>query len=102
MATILRITSKRAGFRRAGIEHPATPTDHPIEAFTPEQLAMLKAETIMLTVEEIEVAKSKDAPKNEPPPVSVKAEAGGAVTEAPPVEAVKAAPKPSAKRRASK
>ena len=50
---MIRITSKRDGFRRAGIAHPATPTDYANEVFTKQQLAQLKAEP-MLVVEEIE------------------------------------------------
>lgn len=44
------ITSKREGFRRAGIAHAATPTEYPDDAFTAEQLAALQAEP-MLSVE---------------------------------------------------
>lgn len=51
---ILRITSRRAGFRRAGIAHPAEPTDHPVERFTVAQLEALQAEP-MLTVQWIEL-----------------------------------------------
>jgi hypothetical protein len=53
MPTIIRITSQRDGFRRCGIAHPATPTDHPADRFTPEELARLQAEP-MLRVELIE------------------------------------------------
>jgi hypothetical protein len=55
MPTILRITSKRAGFRRAGIAHPATPTDHRMDAFSATQLRQLYAEP-MLEIEKIEQA----------------------------------------------
>jgi hypothetical protein len=48
----LRITSKRAGFRRCGVEHPATPVTYPDGRFTVEQVARLKAEP-MLVVEEV-------------------------------------------------
>ncbi len=51
-ASALRITSKLAGFRRAGLAHPAEPTDYPAGTFTPEQIATLKGEP-MLVVEEI-------------------------------------------------
>lgn len=64
MATILRITAKRAGFRKAGIPHPASPVDHPIERFTPEQVAGLEAEP-WLVVQRIEV---DEAPAKEPEP----------------------------------
>lgn len=54
MPTMIRITSRIDGFRRAGIAHPAAPVDHPAEAFTHQQLAQLAAEP-MLVVQEIDV-----------------------------------------------
>lgn len=54
-ARIIRVTSKRAGFRRAGIAHPATPTDHDAASLSEDQIAALKAEA-MLIVEDIGVA----------------------------------------------
>ena len=42
------ITSKRAGFRRAGIEHPDTPTLYDDAKFTDEQLAALEAEPMLI------------------------------------------------------
>ena len=47
------ITSKRAGFRRAGIEHPDTPTLYDDAKFTDEQLAALESEP-MLIVQRVE------------------------------------------------
>lgn len=64
-ATHLRITSRRDGFRRAGIAHPARPVEHPIKSFTAEQLAQLKAEPV-LVVEEID-SKAEKAEKAEKP-----------------------------------
>lgn len=52
---MIRITSKVDGFRRAGVAHPAAPTDYPDDAFTKPQLAQLKDEP-MLVVEEIKEA----------------------------------------------
>ncbi|MBE2888951.1 HI1506-related protein [Geobacter anodireducens] len=49
---MIRITSKQAGFRRCGVAHPAEPTDYPDDRFTAKDLAVLKAEP-MLVVEEI-------------------------------------------------
>jgi hypothetical protein len=49
----IRITSKRNGFRRCGIEHPDKPVTYPDKKFSPEQLKMLKEEP-MLIVEEVE------------------------------------------------
>lgn len=50
---MIRITAKREGFRRAGMVHPAAPTEYPDGTFKPEQLALLKAEP-MLVVDEVE------------------------------------------------
>lgn len=49
---VIRITSKRDGFRRCGIEHPATAVDHPVDQFTKEQLKALKAEPMLVVSEE--------------------------------------------------
>jgi len=47
----LTITSKVAGFRRAGIAHPGTPTDHKAGTFSEEQLEQLKADPNLIVVE---------------------------------------------------
>jgi hypothetical protein len=47
---MIRITSKKDGFRRCGIAHPATPTEYPDGHFKKAVLAELQAEP-MLTVE---------------------------------------------------
>lgn len=62
---MIRITSRRDGFRRAGIAHPAQPTDYPDEAFTGEQLALLQAEP-MLTLEFIDDAPPTPAAARRP------------------------------------
>jgi hypothetical protein len=49
-ATAVRVTSKRDGFRRAGLAHAKAPTDHPAGRFSPEQIEQLLAEP-NLTVE---------------------------------------------------
>ena len=54
---MIRITAKAEGFRRAGVAHPATPTEYADDAFTAAQLAQLKAEP-MLTVEVIKETKT--------------------------------------------
>ena len=59
------ITSKKDGFRRAGIAHKATPVQYPHDAFTAEQLKALKAEP-MLIVQEI--PDLPPAEKEDPPP----------------------------------
>lgn len=45
------ITAKADGFRRAGTAHPAAPTEYPDDAFTKEQLKALKAEPMLVVVE---------------------------------------------------
>ena len=50
--TALKIYSKREGFRRCGMAHPAGPVIHPPGTFTPDQEKRLKAEP-MLIVEEV-------------------------------------------------
>ena len=42
------ITSRRAGFRRVGIEHPGAPTLYADDKFTPEQLEALESEPILI------------------------------------------------------
>ena len=46
---MIRIQSKKDGFRRCGMAHPKGPVDYPEDRFTAEELAILKAEP-MLTV----------------------------------------------------
>ncbi|MDL2320767.1 hypothetical protein LJC47_00255 [Desulfosarcina sp. OttesenSCG-928-B08] len=59
---MIRITSKKEGFRRAGVAHSRTPKEYPDEAFTAEQLKQLKAEP-MLVVELIDPKLSMDGKK---------------------------------------
>ena len=47
---MIRIKSRKAGFRRCGIAHPAEWTEYPDDRFSKKQLARLKAEP-MLQVE---------------------------------------------------
>jgi hypothetical protein len=57
---MIRIRSKKDGFRRCGTAHSSVPRDYPNEKFTKDQLAVLKAEP-MLFVEEIpDPPKEKD------------------------------------------
>jgi cell division septation protein DedD len=41
---IMRITAKKAGFRRGGLEHPTSPVQHRALNFTPDQLEQLLTE----------------------------------------------------------
>ncbi|MDD2870090.1 HI1506-related protein [Neomegalonema sp.] len=51
---ILRISARRDGFRRAGIDHSARPADHPLDGLTRAQIAALRADP-MLVVQELEI-----------------------------------------------
>ena len=53
---MIRIKSKRAGFRRCGMAHPAEAVEYPDDKFTPEQLAILKVEPMLI----VEVVKQKE------------------------------------------
>lgn len=59
---MIRITSKRDGFRRAGRPHSGT-VEYPDTAFTAEEVATLKAEP-MLVVEVIPSTKGKTSPES--------------------------------------
>ena len=71
MPTHLRITAKRAGFRRAGRAWPDTPTEVAVADFTEEQLEQLAAEP-MLIIQPFEgddpAADAKQADAEEPAP----------------------------------
>ncbi len=56
---MIRITSKRHLFRRAGMAHPKGPVEYPDDRFSKAQLKALKAEA-MLIVEEIREPGSDD------------------------------------------
>ncbi len=58
----VQITAKKDGFRRAGVAHPTVMTEYADDAFTAEQLALLKAEP-MLTVKIIKAAKKDNGSK---------------------------------------
>ena len=52
------ITAKKDGFRRCGLAHSSKPVEHPDDAFTPEQLAELQADPMLV----VELVKA-EAPK---------------------------------------
>lgn len=62
---IVRIKSKKEGFRRAGIAHSTKPTDHPFERFCARQLKAL-ADDPMLDVEIIDEPEPVPEPEPEP------------------------------------
>jgi len=45
---LIRIVSKRDGFRRCGIPHPSKPTTYPGDRFSDEELKILKAEPMLV------------------------------------------------------
>lgn len=63
---IVRIKSKRDGYRRCGISHPRLATDHPAERFTESMLAKLQADPV-LTVELIDGELPGSAPESAGP-----------------------------------
>lgn len=69
MRVPIRITSRVNGFRRLGMEHPAAPVEYPDDRFMPEELAVLKADPV-LVVEEIP-ASGVAAPSETPEPQPV-------------------------------
>lgn len=60
---IVRIKSKRDGYRRCGISHPRLATDHPAERFTESMLEKLLADPV-LTVELIDGEMPGPAPES--------------------------------------
>jgi len=55
---MIRITSKKEGFRRCGVAHSKTAVDWPDDRFSEEDLATLKAEPMLQVVEIQEENKS--------------------------------------------
>lgn len=51
----IRIVSRRDGFRRCGVAHPATPTFHPEDRFAPDELERLCRDP-MLIVDVVDAA----------------------------------------------
>ncbi|MFH2011684.1 MAG: HI1506-related protein [Pseudomonadota bacterium] len=68
---MIRIVSKKEGFRRCGIAHRAKPTEYPNDRFSKKELAKLKADP-MLIVDEIP---DKENPREEKNPEGGKADA---------------------------
>ena len=63
---MIRITAKKNGFRRCGVAHSDNPTDYPDDHFSEEELALLKAEQMLLVevVAENEKAAAKKQAKD--------------------------------------
>ncbi len=56
---MIRIRSKKEGFRRCGIAHSEKPVDYPDDKFSKKELAALKAEPMLLVEELPDAAKDK-------------------------------------------
>lgn len=48
---MIRIISKKDGFRRCGVAHPGTATDHADDKFTKKELERLKNEPMLIVQE---------------------------------------------------
>ena len=85
----IRITAKRAGFRRSGIAHPAVATDYPDERFSAEELERLQAEPMLV----VEVIDGKGKPAGTEATAAPGAPGAAAAKPEPlPAKPVKAAP----------
>ncbi|EOG8346028.1 HI1506-related protein [Salmonella enterica subsp. enterica serovar Montevideo] len=65
MEKVIEITARREGFRRCGVAHSATTKEWPADAFTPEQLAVLKADPMLIVVERDKTSGQNDAARND-------------------------------------
>jgi hypothetical protein len=63
---MIRIASRKEGFRRAGIAHTLLPVTWPNDYFTKEQLDQLKAEPILI----VDMLPGKPGPKAVDNPVA--------------------------------
>ncbi|MDI3547893.1 MAG: hypothetical protein PWR10_1545 [Halanaerobiales bacterium] len=59
---VIRITSKKEGFRRCGISHSTKPTLYPNNKFTKEELETLKAEPMLVVEEDIPASEKNQDP----------------------------------------
>ena len=85
MPVMIRITTKRDGFRRAGVAHFGS-RDYPEGTFTPEQLDALYAEP-MLVVDEVDVPDLGDLDDPEESGVETKSGKGKKAAKSAPAEA---------------
>jgi len=61
---MIRITSKRAGFRRCGMPHPKEPVDYSDDRFSKKELEILEAETMLI----VEIMPDEPEEETEPEP----------------------------------
>ena len=62
---MIRIISKKEGFRRCGVAHPAKAKDYPKDFFTKAQLKRLKSEPMLVVQELPDTAASQDTDPEE-------------------------------------
>lgn len=48
---MIRITSKKDGFRRCGIVHSKTPVDYPADRFSEKEIAAVKADPMLIVMD---------------------------------------------------
>lgn len=65
MEKVIEITARREGFRRCGVAHSATTKEWPVDAFTPEQLAVLKADPMLIVVERDKASGQNDTAQSD-------------------------------------
>ncbi|WP_413178382.1 HI1506-related protein [Escherichia coli] len=65
MEKVIEITARREGFRRCGVAHSATTKAWPVDAFTPEQLAVLKADPMLIVVERDKASGQNDTAQSD-------------------------------------
>ena len=58
---MIRITSKRAGFRRCGMSHPKEPVEYSDDRFSEDEIVALTAEPMLI----VEVIETETAPEPE-------------------------------------
>lgn len=58
---MIRIRSRRDGFRRCGVAHPAIPVEYPDDRWTAEELEMLQADPMLM----VEVIAGGEPPSDE-------------------------------------
>jgi hypothetical protein len=78
------ITAKKDGFRRCGVAHSAKRVEYPADAFSPEQLAELQAEPMLVV--ELVIDAPKDPGQTAPLDAEIVAEPVVAETTAPAAE----------------
>lgn len=65
MEKVIEITARRDGFRRCGVAHSAETKVWGADAFTAEQLAVLKADPMLIVVERDQASGQNDAPSSD-------------------------------------